>query len=162
MSARLHRESTSNFVPVGSTGPGQELTRGERYSAAKQYLVSSAGLKDDVRTHFLSSLVAGTVATTICAPADVLKSRIQSASAAAGSGSVSLRQLLPFHLCDGFCGPKLTKDRDDPAIVDSPGYPHEPQGGGPPVPHEGVDARLVAIDVSLSSRTTQDSVPSPR
>lgn len=59
-----------------------------RYSAAKQYLVSGAGLQDDVRTHFLSSLVAGTVATTICAPADVLKSRIQS-SAATGSQSVS-------------------------------------------------------------------------
>lgn len=35
----------------------------------------------------LSSLVAGTVATTICAPADVLKSRIQAASKS-GAGSL--------------------------------------------------------------------------
>jgi dicarboxylate transporter 10 len=30
-------------------------------------------------THFVASLLAGTVATTACAPADVLKSRIQNA-----------------------------------------------------------------------------------
>ncbi|SPO04783.1 probable dicarboxylate carrier protein [Cephalotrichum gorgonifer] len=65
--------------------------RARRYSAAKQYLLSSAGLKDDIRTHFLSSLVAGTVATTLCAPADVLKSRIQSASAASGTRSSILQ-----------------------------------------------------------------------
>lgn len=41
----------------------------------------------------LASLAAGTVATTICAPADVLKSRIQSASKSA-SPSSSLAQIL--------------------------------------------------------------------
>lgn len=48
-------------------------------------------LGDDVRTHMLASLIAGTVATTICAPADVLKSRIQAASKAGGA---SLLQVL--------------------------------------------------------------------
>lgn len=43
----------------------------------------------------LASLAAGTVATTICAPADVLKSRIQSASKSANpSSSSSLAQIL--------------------------------------------------------------------
>lgn len=37
----------------------------------------------------LASLLAGTVATTICAPADVLKSRIQAAAAASGGASSS-------------------------------------------------------------------------
>ena len=84
-------KSRREYIPsTPHSPPGNKETKtGGRYSAAKQYLLSTAGLADDIRTHFLSSLVAGTVATTICAPADVLKSRIQSASAAAGSGSVS-------------------------------------------------------------------------
>ncbi|KAK5047631.1 hypothetical protein LTR84_006296 [Exophiala bonariae] len=51
------------------------------YSAAKRELLAnqSLGLKDGVLTHFLASFVAGTVATTACAPADVLKSRVQNA-----------------------------------------------------------------------------------
>jgi dicarboxylate transporter 10 len=38
-------------------------------------------MKDGVPVHILASLAAGTVATTVCAPADVLKSRLQNASA---------------------------------------------------------------------------------
>ncbi|KIW67021.1 hypothetical protein PV04_06299 [Phialophora macrospora] len=51
------------------------------YSAAKRHLLSNSSLdlKDGIFTHFLASLVAGTVATTACAPADVLKSRVQNA-----------------------------------------------------------------------------------
>jgi dicarboxylate transporter 10 len=37
-------------------------------------------MKDNVPTHIAASLAAGTVATTVCAPADVLKSRMQSAA----------------------------------------------------------------------------------
>jgi dicarboxylate transporter 10 len=51
-----------------------------RYTSAKQYLIGSLGLADDVKTHAASSLLAGTMATTICAPADVLKSRLQSSA----------------------------------------------------------------------------------
>ncbi|KAK4172204.1 mitochondrial dicarboxylate transporter [Triangularia setosa] len=50
------------------------------YAAAKRTILSRTQLKDDIRTHALASLFAGTVATTACAPADVLKSRIQSAA----------------------------------------------------------------------------------
>ncbi|KAI9903422.1 hypothetical protein N3K66_002774 [Trichothecium roseum] len=63
------------------------------YSTAKQYITKTLGRKDDVGTHALASLSAGTVATTICAPADVLKSRIQSATAI-GSGRASLFQII--------------------------------------------------------------------
>ncbi|EEY23525.1 mitochondrial dicarboxylate carrier [Verticillium alfalfae VaMs.102] len=72
---------------------GQIATYVLSYSTAKHYLLASGGLKDDVRTHTLASFLAGTVATTICAPADVLKSRIQSASAA-GSGGNSVVQII--------------------------------------------------------------------
>lgn len=52
-------------------------------------------MKDDIKTHSLASLAAGTVATTICAPFDVLKSRIQAASAVGGSSVSKLTILLP-------------------------------------------------------------------
>jgi solute carrier family 25 (mitochondrial dicarboxylate transporter), member 10 len=57
-----------------------------RYATAKRQLLAHTSLQDkDIRTHALASLVAGTVATTICTPADVLKSRIQSTSGKSGS-----------------------------------------------------------------------------
>ncbi|KAF8900913.1 mitochondrial carrier domain-containing protein [Mucidula mucida] len=42
--------------------------------------------RDNIVTHFTASFAAGTVATTVCSPADVLKSRIMNAS---GPGSTS-------------------------------------------------------------------------
>lgn len=56
----------------------------------------------------LASLAAGTVATTICAPADVLKSRLQSASQSASSPSLAqilaqgLKQEGPLFLMKGW------------------------------------------------------------
>lgn len=44
--------------------------------------------------HIISSLVAGTVATTVCAPADVLKSRLQSAASASGETQVCMVKCL--------------------------------------------------------------------
>ncbi|KAK2608140.1 hypothetical protein N8I77_006771 [Diaporthe amygdali] len=78
------------------------------YTAAKRALLAKTTLQDDVKTHMLSSLVAGTVATTICAPADVLKSRVQAASKAGGSSSLlqittqGLRQEGPLFLMKGW------------------------------------------------------------
>ena len=53
------------------------------YTSAKRQLLASSwlNLKDGVPVHISASLAAGTVATTVCAPADVLKSRFQSAGA---------------------------------------------------------------------------------
>jgi hypothetical protein len=53
-----------------------------RYTSAKSRLLSNKvmELSDGVPAHIIASLVAGTVATTVCAPADVLKSRLQSAA----------------------------------------------------------------------------------
>lgn len=56
------------------------------YSAAKHELLNNPALRfsDGLPTHFLASFIAGTVATTACAPADVLKSRVQNAVAVDG------------------------------------------------------------------------------
>ncbi|KAI9731815.1 MAG: hypothetical protein M1818_007680 [Claussenomyces sp. TS43310] len=56
------------------------------YSKAKARLLSNKfySMDDGVPVHIIASLTAGTVATTVCAPADVLKSRIQSAATVSG------------------------------------------------------------------------------
>ncbi|KAK4192138.1 mitochondrial dicarboxylate transporter [Podospora australis] len=75
------------------------------YAAAKRTLLSRTQLKDDIWTHALASLFAGTVATTVCAPADVLKSRIQSAAQGSTVMQVvreGLRQEGPVFLIKGW------------------------------------------------------------
>jgi dicarboxylate transporter 10 len=42
--------------------------------------MASFDLGDDIKTHAGASLIAGTMATTLCAPADVLKSRLQASA----------------------------------------------------------------------------------
>ena len=61
------------------------------YTQAKAQLLSNQVLKlsDGVPVHIAASLIAGTVATTVCAPADVLKSRLQSATSVNGASPVS-------------------------------------------------------------------------
>ncbi|KAK1760118.1 mitochondrial dicarboxylate transporter [Echria macrotheca] len=84
----LYRIGRDEGVRVFARGMGANIVRSvlmnvsqiAPYAAAKKIILINTSLGDDVRTHALSSLVAGTVATTACAPADVLKSRIQSAS----------------------------------------------------------------------------------
>jgi dicarboxylate transporter 10 len=62
------------------------------YTEAKRQLLESKslGLRDDIWTHAIASTIAGTVATTVCAPADVLKSRFQNASQNQGSQRLSV------------------------------------------------------------------------
>lgn len=51
------------------------------YDSFKNLLLSfdSLGMKDDLTTHFSASLMAGFVATTLCSPVDVIKTRVMSA-----------------------------------------------------------------------------------
>jgi dicarboxylate transporter 10 len=56
------------------------------YDFFKDLLLANTSLPNSMPLHLLSSAAAGTVATTICAPADVIKSRVMNAKA--GSGSV--------------------------------------------------------------------------
>ncbi|CAG7555733.1 unnamed protein product [Fusarium equiseti] len=74
------------------------------YASAKQYLLAN-NFKDDTKTHAISSLAAGTMATTICAPADVLKSRMQSNAGKEGLAQVlstGLREEGPRFLMRGW------------------------------------------------------------
>ncbi|KAJ7100862.1 mitochondrial carrier domain-containing protein [Mycena belliarum] len=56
------------------------------YDFFKAELLKTPYFSDNIVVHFTASFAAGTVATTVCSPADVLKSRIMNAS---GPGSSS-------------------------------------------------------------------------
>lgn len=56
------------------------------YDFFKAELIKTHIFEDNILCHFTASFAAGTVATTVCSPADVLKSRIMNAS---GPGSNS-------------------------------------------------------------------------
>ena len=49
------------------------------YDFFKDLLLSQSLMVNGMPLHFVSSALAGTVATTICAPADVVKSRVMNA-----------------------------------------------------------------------------------
>ncbi|KAK4664243.1 uncharacterized protein QC763_503850 [Podospora pseudopauciseta] len=83
----------------------QDVSQIAPYAAAKKTILTRTRLKDDIRTHALASLFAGTAATTACAPADVLKSRIQSATKGSTVLQVArdgLRQEGPMFLMKGW------------------------------------------------------------
>ncbi|KAJ1675526.1 hypothetical protein EV182_001088 [Spiromyces aspiralis] len=57
------------------------------YDVAKGYLLRTGYFTDHAQTHLIASLVAGLVATTVCSPADVVKSRAMSMQAPSGHRS---------------------------------------------------------------------------
>ncbi|KIM30832.1 hypothetical protein M408DRAFT_327792 [Serendipita vermifera MAFF 305830] len=61
------------------------------YDYFKSQLLRGGYMDDGFGLHFTASFAAGTVATTVCSPADVLKSRIMNASA---PGSTSTMQAI--------------------------------------------------------------------
>jgi solute carrier family 25 (mitochondrial dicarboxylate transporter), member 10 len=54
------------------------------YDGFKRVLIRNTPLEDGLTTHFIASFVAGFVATTVCSPVDVIKTRIMSASESQG------------------------------------------------------------------------------
>ncbi|KAH8116624.1 mitochondrial carrier domain-containing protein [Phellopilus nigrolimitatus] len=61
------------------------------YDYFKAELLKTPYFNDNIYCHFTASFAAGTVATTVCSPADVIKSRIMNAS---GPGSNSTLQVI--------------------------------------------------------------------
>ncbi|KAI0314422.1 dicarboxylic acid transporter [Amylostereum chailletii] len=61
------------------------------YDFFEAELLKTSYFNDNIYCHFTASFAAGTVATTVCSPADVLKSRIMNAS---GPGSNSTMQVI--------------------------------------------------------------------
>lgn len=61
------------------------------YDSFKRICLDVFGMPDTITTHFVSSMLAGFVATTVCSPVDVIKTRVMSASPAESrSGIVAL------------------------------------------------------------------------
>lgn len=61
------------------------------YDFFKEHILAANLMENGMPLHFVSSALSGTVATTICAPADVVKSRIMNMKAGAGGhGPVGL------------------------------------------------------------------------
>ncbi|KAL8834665.1 MAG: hypothetical protein Q9176_007350 [Flavoplaca citrina] len=56
------------------------------YDGFKTLILSHTPLSDNLTTHFSASFLAGFVATTICSPVDVIKTRIMSAKEREGLG----------------------------------------------------------------------------
>lgn len=54
------------------------------YDGFKRLLIRRTPLEDGLTTHFTASFMAGFVATTVCSPVDVIKTRIMSASESQG------------------------------------------------------------------------------
>lgn len=54
------------------------------YDMFKQTMIQRFYMPDNIGTHFLSSLASGLLATTICSPVDVIKTRIMSAGGKIG------------------------------------------------------------------------------
>jgi Mitochondrial carrier protein len=88
--------------------------------------------------HMLASLAAGTVATTVCAPADVLKSRLQSSSSLSGKRSVRPEQHDQDMVADAAAG-----GLESPARVFA--------GGGPVLLDARMDASVAQTDVGYFS-----------
>ncbi|XP_006456214.1 hypothetical protein AGABI2DRAFT_195429 [Agaricus bisporus var. bisporus H97] len=60
------------------------------YDFFKAELLKTKYFDDNIMCHFTASFAAGTVATTICSPADVLKSRIMNASGPGSNSTVAV------------------------------------------------------------------------
>ncbi|KAH7919940.1 mitochondrial carrier [Leucogyrophana mollusca] len=60
------------------------------YDFFKAELLKTKYFEDNIACHFTASFAAGTVATTVCSPADVLKSRIMNASGPGSSSTLAV------------------------------------------------------------------------
>lgn len=58
------------------------------YDGFKNLLLTRFGMRDNLGTHFAASLMAGFVATSICNPVDVIKTRIMNAGSKASLGQI--------------------------------------------------------------------------
>lgn len=68
------------IVPNCTRGVLMTASQVVSYDRFKDILVNTVGMSEQAKTtHFAASLLAGLVATTVCSPADVVKTRIMSA-----------------------------------------------------------------------------------
>ncbi|KKK13253.1 hypothetical protein ARAM_004972 [Aspergillus rambellii] len=72
------------------------------YDTFKRLCLENFGMSDNLLTHFTASLMAGFVATTVCSPVDVIKTRIMTASPAESRGHTTLGLLRDISRKEGF------------------------------------------------------------
>ncbi|KAH8427519.1 putative mitochondrial dicarboxylate carrier [Aspergillus melleus] len=72
------------------------------YDTFKRLCIQSFGMSDNLGTHFTASFMAGFVATTVCSPVDVIKTRVMSASPAESRGHSILGLLRDISRKEGF------------------------------------------------------------
>ena len=58
------------------------------YDVFKRLCTEQLGMADSLATHFTASISAGFIATTVCSPVDVIKTRVMSASPAESRGGI--------------------------------------------------------------------------
>ncbi|KAJ3043475.1 hypothetical protein HK097_001735, partial [Rhizophlyctis rosea] len=95
----------SLFIGVGpNVGRGVLMTGSQvtSYDIIKQKLLTTPYFRDDVYTHFTASLAAGLVATTLCSPFDVLKTRIMSHTDGHGAYKSTLDAAWKIWRSEGF------------------------------------------------------------
>lgn len=88
---RVYREEGFRRLYAGATtatGRGFLMTIGQVafYDQVKLMLLATGYFKDDPRLHFLSSMAAGAIATTLTQPLDVIKTRSMNAKPGEFSG----------------------------------------------------------------------------
>ncbi|RKP00535.1 hypothetical protein CXG81DRAFT_29955 [Caulochytrium protostelioides] len=99
---RNYRNAFHGLVVIARTegpralfsGLGPNVTRGAlmtasqiaTYDSIKQRLVTTFAMGDTIATHFSASLIAGLIATLVCSPFDVLKTRMMSSHRGGGGG----------------------------------------------------------------------------
>ncbi|KAK1923001.1 mitochondrial carrier domain-containing protein [Papiliotrema laurentii] len=84
-------------VPNGTRAVLMNMSQLASYDWFKEELIRNKLLADGPVCHFVASVGAGTVATTVCSPADVLKSRIMNAH---GAGTTSTLQVIKTSLAN--------------------------------------------------------------
>ncbi|KAL2008664.1 hypothetical protein VTN00DRAFT_6858 [Thermoascus crustaceus] len=71
------------------------------YDSFKRLCMDKLGMADNIYTHFTASFMAGFVATTVCSPVDVIKTRVMSASPAETYGHGIVGLLRDIYLKEG-------------------------------------------------------------
>lgn len=64
------------------------------YDLFKSIFLNKTSMKDGIALHLISSVLAGLVATTVCSPVDVIKTRIMSASTPTMSATHIMKSML--------------------------------------------------------------------
>ncbi|KAB8069813.1 mitochondrial carrier domain-containing protein [Aspergillus leporis] len=72
------------------------------YDTFKRLCIDRFGMSDNLGTHFTASFLAGFVATTVCSPVDVIKTRVMSASPAESRGHSLLGLLRDITRKEGY------------------------------------------------------------